>query len=456
MRKAKYYSVTVELASGKRVAVFDEKGEPCPTLSEFAQIARRHVTQSSAKVYLAHLLRFANWLVDSENLDLVALKPLPKPRLRQLVENFLRESFGCRIRDGAGGRKLVVARASNKPGVSTALAALKLFFRLGCERGWVRAQNPLGIVTVGSDKKLGTSDYGDKVLPREKMPQKSGVVPPVVKRHPLTASYLVVQGKDWVPQILDDDDFPARVYSAGEAYGWSLRDQVVTRLLFESGARVSEVCSLTFGDWSISDYRTEANCKNKGSGEVREKWIRFSHQTERLITKYIRQERAALYSQDGNAHFKCLKALSDEEARTMPIFITQQKNALTADTYRSTTWYPVCRYAGIKARVHQIRHWYVTRAISLIYRSKLSETETTRKIQQLIKYMGWRSGEQTMEAYQHFFNANEHRELQDELHRTLNAAASRPIEIRPEKSSPPTEKFESDAEWDYLMRLAGE
>lgn len=456
MRKAKYYSVTVKLPSGKHAAVFGHLGEPCPTLTEFAQISQRHITLSSSKVYLAHLLRFANWLVESENLDVGALRPLPKQRLRQLVENFLRESFSCRIRDGLGGRKLVVSRASNQPGVSTALAALKLFFRLGYKQAWVRSDNPLGLVTIGSDQKTAISDY--ECIPSSigSMPQKSGVVPPPVKRHTLTASYLVVQGKDWVPQILDDDDFPSRIYSAGESYGWNLRDRLVTRLLFESGARVSEICSLTISDWSISEYRTEASCKNKGSGNVREKWIRFSHQTERLMTKYIKQERASLCNQDGSHHYNFLKTLPSEAAKITPIFITRQKTGLTADTYRSTTWYPLCRRAGIKARVHQIRHWYVTRAINLIYRSKLSETERERRIQHLIRYMGWRSGKKTMEAYEHFFNAREHHELQDELHRVLNAVHSRPVEAQIEKPSNSTAGLHSDTEWDYLMKLAGE
>ncbi|MCB7153495.1 hypothetical protein LI278_06915 [Bacillus stercoris] len=45
---------------------------------------------------------------------------------------------------------------------------------------------------------------------------------------------------------------PDRVLEAGHAVGWTLREKIVTLMLFETGARVSEVVELL-----IEDYRKE-------------------------------------------------------------------------------------------------------------------------------------------------------------------------------------------------------
>jgi hypothetical protein len=96
------------------------------------------------------------------------------------------------------------------------------------------------------------------------MPAKSGVDPPAPDLR-LSENYFRHINNEWVPRTVDDVDFPNLVYAAGKKYGWSLRELCVTRTLFESGARISEICSLTANDWSFSHFTNRFRASNKGS-----------------------------------------------------------------------------------------------------------------------------------------------------------------------------------------------
>ena len=81
------------------------------------------------------------------------------------------------------------------------------------------------------------------------MPSLSGVDPPFGIR--LSANFFRCVDREWIPRTIDDPDFPHLVYSAGKEYGWGLRELCVVRLLFESGARISEILGLTAQDLEL-------------------------------------------------------------------------------------------------------------------------------------------------------------------------------------------------------------
>jgi integrase len=62
-----------------------------------------------------------------------------------------------------------------------------------------------------------------------------------------------------VPLVVDDPPLPAWLLNHGQPAGWVLRDMVVTRLLFETGGRISEVTGLTLGDWDERGLQQEAS-----------------------------------------------------------------------------------------------------------------------------------------------------------------------------------------------------
>lgn len=62
-----------------------------------------------------------------------------------------------------------------------------------------------------------------------------------------TDSYFKFKGAR-VPEIIDNKFLPTLTYEAGKKHGWTLREIVIARLLYETGARISEIIGLTIGD----------------------------------------------------------------------------------------------------------------------------------------------------------------------------------------------------------------
>jgi len=81
-----------------------------------------------------------------------------------------------------------------------------------------------------------------------------------------------------------------------------------------------------------------------------------------------------------------------------------------------------------------------------------------RRLRELIEYMKWRRGEQTLEAYEHYFDAVRHAEVQDRVHARLDEALRTALVARhPGPSAAPTgassvtpEPGLDEPEWAYL------
>jgi site-specific recombinase XerD len=122
------------------------------------------------------------------------------------------------------------------------------------------------------------------------MPQAAGTEEPLSFRKQ-TDSYFKVINEEWVPEIIGDWDLPYRIYQAGDTNGWRLRDEVITRFMFETGARISEILELTVGDYRKRSDLHELAATNKGSYKRRIKFIRISPETLKLLIKYVNSER---------------------------------------------------------------------------------------------------------------------------------------------------------------------
>jgi integrase len=253
------------------------------------------------------------------------------------------------------------------------------------------------------------------VTGRAPMPAISGVdVPPTDFR--LSENYFRFVRTQWQPQSIDDADFPRAVYAAGQQYGWSLREMCITRMLFESGARVSEVVALTAGDWAESQFLNRFRASNKGSHGRRVKTLVVSHQTATLCRRYF----------DDAEHGRCavdparvtlrqltrLARRSPERLHQIRLYLTARGTSMTAKLFRDHYWTPALRAAGLDADPHLARHWFVTNALRHVERGVRDEAALARRKQELIQYMAWRSGEQTLRAYEHL-------ERSDSFHRRL-------------------------------------
>ena len=236
----------------------------------------------------------------------------------------------------------------------------------------------------------------------------------------------------WVPQIIDDPTFPVSILRGGRKLrGWSLREECVTRLLFETGGRIFEVTGLALGDWTNRGLTREATAVSKGSHGRRVKFFRFSADTATLLRRYFDGERR-MHDPRNWRISDYLRASDDKliDLNDVPLFLSTRGTHLTAKSFRETYWIPACRAVGLDADPHQTRHWYVTMAVRTIHETSNAEGEIRLRIRELVEYMQWRGGEQTMAAYDHYFDAARHAEIQDQLHERLRVALEQGLKRR--------------------------
>ncbi len=170
------------------------------------------------------------------------------------------------------------------------------------------------------------------------------------------------------------------------------RDEVVTWLLFETGARVSEVCGLMLGDWAVLGTKAKAKAFSKGSYGRRIKTISFAEDTVILLQRYFDQERVRF---DPHGYpldlYLELAARKQVDLSTIPLFLSQQGTQLTPKEYREHYWNPACAAAGIEVDVHQARHWHVTREVRDIYETAKNAKEVEQRMRDLVEAR-WRNG----------------------------------------------------------------
>lgn len=162
-------------------------------------------------------------------------------------------------------------------------------------------------------------------------------------------------------------------------------------------------------------------CLSKGSHGTRIKFLRFSNDTSKLLRRYFDEERC---QHDPNGYVLAdyieLSKRHQVDVSTVPLFLSVRGTALSAKTFRENFWNPACQKAQIDVDIHQCRHWYVTAAVRHIYETAKAEGEVKRRLRELIEYMKWRQGWQTIECYEHYFDVTRHAEIQDAVHEKLD------------------------------------
>jgi hypothetical protein len=69
-------------------------------------------------------------------------------------------------------------------------------------------------------------------------------------------------------------------------------------------------------------------------------------------------------------------------------------------------------------------------AARTIHETSSTEAEIRRRMRELIEYMQWRGGEETMAAYDHYFDAARHAGIQDKMHVRLRIALEQGLKRR--------------------------
>lgn len=441
-----YRLARVDGRSSLKQIVLTKEGHIHRPLSHFSYHLAKRYPKSTVQTYLYALMRYFAYL-DSRSDDWLA----PPEEVRAQIESYLLGPLNCFVREHSHGFLYVSLKKDNRTQVTQLLAALRHFYTLACDESWYQYTHPL--LQENADDDLAVSD---EEFP--KMPVRSGVEEPPDPRKRLTQTYFVLAKEQWVPHVIDDPTFPTHVINAGMQTGWNVREQIVTRLLFETGARISEICSLSLGDWFALGLRCDATLFNKGSNGRRVKNIRFSETTSKLLRQYFDQDRRRLDFQQWRVH-DYIHRHEPEDLYSVPIFITKQQTALTARTFRDLYWNPACRAMGIRANVHQARHWFVTCAIREIHEHTREGPERDRRLNELIVYMAWRRGHVTLASYNHHFDIIRFATIQAGLHSRLDKAlaAGEPAKEVPRHELQPIRSPEiglpSDPDWDFLSGL---
>jgi integrase len=418
-----------DASHGHPYLVFDCQRELHLPLIVFAKDALASLASSSVRKYLTGILPWFTWLeTDQWQVRANHRWTDPPEVVRETIREYLVSCLQCRAKDHLlGGESLETTEEMLNP-VRHLLAGLKLFYRIAKAHGYYPHDNPLRGAFAEPVEAANTQLVREgKFPPRHKMPDVSGVDEPR-RTGRLTDSYFLLKDK-WIPQVITDVDLPQKILDGGRALkeqgkGWGLREEALVCLLFETGARISELMTLTIGDWYRRGMKDTAWARNKGSRKRRAKYVRFSEQTIKLLKKYFDTERKAV-----DAHHYTLDdyvRLAEHhliDLDTISLFLSKRGTPWTVESFRENYWKRACEAARIDVDPHQARHWFVTQSLIEIHeRARKGKSTVERGKEELIAYMHWRSGENVLKAYNHFFQPAGHAMVQNSIFKKLRTS----------------------------------
>ncbi|MFL0401527.1 tyrosine-type recombinase/integrase [Bacillus nitratireducens] len=390
-----------DVQSRYKLLVFNASNEPFLPLTDFYDDVSRKISESSALSYLQCLLPFFGWLDKYSNYQGKRVQWSDSPEsIRIAVEDYLMDEMACKVREKDSFR--FINRSNKSPNtVHRFLSALKSFYKSLITLRQYSYPNPLiDSHAILDDYKTNTEGVREN---KPRMSAEAGTEDPLVHRR-LTDSYFKLINEEWQPEIIDDPLLYHKVKQAGNQANWSLREKVIVRMLFETGARASEVIKLMIGDYRSRKSFQEVSTFNKGSHGRRVKFLRFSKDTTKLLFQYINKERKI---------FDPLGQDFDSLPNDAPMFLTERGTPLSYQT-----WYPhwnkVMTLMDIRLNPHKTRHWFVTTSMREIYNVSKTDAEIAQRKDELITYMKWRQKD-TIEVYEHHFDEERHRGFHDKM-----------------------------------------
>ncbi|MCJ8012338.1 site-specific integrase [Paenibacillus sp. KQZ6P-2] len=382
--------------------VFDDEKNHFMPLTEYYHYQLGRVSESTSLSYLNALEPFFYWLKTKSlfqgerilwDSSVLAVK--------SAIKQYLQKELGCKVRDQDSYEKVFLTNKSKKT-VNHFLAAIKAFYKAMIKLGLYEHGNPLvNLDLIEQDFEIPGERKG-----RQRMPKIAGTEEPVNYRK-ITESYFKIMKDEWIPEVIGDWDLPYKVYNAGEKSNWTLRDEVIIRFLFETGARISEILDLTIGDYRNRMDKHELSAFNKGSFRRRTKFVRISPETLKLLIRYINTERRK--SAKNQVKFE---SLSDNDF----IFISQRGDQYKYNAFYNH-WHKIISTSGMKLNIHKARHWFVTSRLRGIYETSTSKAEIEDKKKQLIGYMKWRDSE-TINIYEHLYDEEKYRDIHEQMIQT--------------------------------------
>lgn len=386
--------------------VVDGQGHPHLALTRLYQRLCQELSDGTANTYLQALLPYFSFLeTDPWRKQRQDRWDSPPESIRESVRDYLLQRLHCKVRR-YGMYEMVRLSAQSPSTVRVFLSALKRFYFCAKGLGLYEHTHPLTNPVVHLLEEVDQ----EEALPRRsrpKMPPESGIEEPEQKR--TSDNYFHLVDDKWVPEPIDDPSLHLRLIGGFEQAKVTRRDQIVIRMAYEAGARISELLTLTVGDWRKRGGKQEAMACNKGSHGRWVKIIRFSLETAKLLHRYVNEDRVRV-----DLHHRTLAQLSDHE----PLFLSTRRKPYSYDAF-IPHWERLCRTIGVDFNIHGLRHWHVCQMMRLIHEIAETPGEVERRKEEMVRYMAWRSPE-TLKAYEHYFQAINHAQMQEVLHRQLD------------------------------------
>jgi uncharacterized membrane-anchored protein YhcB (DUF1043 family) len=434
------------------VLVVDGKGIPHLPLTTFYQHIQQHLSDGAARTYLNSLRPYFSYLTTDPWRQQRGDRWDSDPEaVQESVRDYLLRHLGCKVRRHQMYEEVSLT-AHSPSTVRIFLAALKQFYLVMSQVGWYAHPHPLLDTTTQLLLEVEPEEQ-PPTSKRATMPQQSGVEEPGEYR---PSENLFRLAKDeWVPHPIDDPDLPKHLMAGFKRAKLCLRDQIVVRMAFESGARIGELLCLTVGDWRTRGGNQEARACSKGSRGRRVKIIRFSPETARMLRQYTNTDRAAL--DPGQLR---LNLLDDHER----LFLSQRGKPYTYEAFKPH-WYRLCAVVGLDLGIHALRHWYTTQAMRVIAETAKTSAELELRKEELVRYMAWRSAD-TLRAYEHYFKGVQHYAIQDQVHQRLaedvvaytQTKEKKPTSEKPIKQMPKLASVQEQQDgngWATLLALGG-
>ncbi len=380
------------------VHVVDDDGFPHIELTAYACRSPRHHSPRTARAYTGDVVAFASRAESDPVVQRQGWRLLgPPDEARRVVSHVLATSMRCVL--VVGRDRLGFETCSVKPTLQTgrslerSLAALRSFYTVLRLHSFYPHANPMeadGARQAIEAEVRAEAEAFRRAHGRSRMPSESGVdAPATVVERRSSAAYFRLRGERWLPAVLDDPVLMNNVLAAGERWGWSLRETALVRVLFDAGPRISEACALTLADWRPGGFLREVLACNKGSLGRRTKRLILTDRTVKVLRRYMDEERSRLDPRGrGLADFMRADAA---ELAGAPLFLTVAGTALDPDHFRRDFWTPALRASGIALRCHQVRHWFVTQALSALATGARSEAQLVHDRQAFRELMAWRT-----------------------------------------------------------------
>jgi integrase len=384
------------------VVVVDGQGMPHLPLTVFYHHMQQQLSDGAARTYLNSLRPYFAYLVTDEWRQRRGDRWDSDPEaVQESVRDYLLHSLGCKVRRHQTYEEISLT-AHSPSTVRIFLAALKQFYFIMSQLGQYVHPHPLLDTTIQLLREVEQEEH-EFASKRPTMPQQSGVEEPADYRP--SENYFRLAKDEWIPHPIDDPDLPKQLIANFKNAKIRLRDQIVVRMAFESGARIGELLQLTVGDWRDRGSNQEARACSKGSRGRRVKVIRFSDVTARMLREYLNTDRATL---DGGQ--RRLELLENDDR----LFLSQRGKPYTYEAFKPH-WYRLCAVVGLDMGVHALRHWYTTQAMRIIAETAKTSAELELRKEELVRYMAWRSPD-TLRAYEHYFKGVQHYAIQDQIH----------------------------------------